>query len=314
MTLDAPPTLDRLIDVAAMTIHQAEVVRVNALTGEPTYGPTYTFVVGGNILARGLTINDLLVTYYLREAKTPQMDTVWQHARMYGYREAMMAYTRVYLPSHLASLFREIHQSENELRSLVAKGVDVSTIPILTPSGTRPTRPGAVERAALKVYGGDDVQQIYPYYFVVNPDAVGQTAARIHDILQRNNVPLQARDRAERLKQVSLATVRDIVHELPLLETDDGRWDRDGVVALLDATAETYGEDAFIYARAFEGENPGRRRVTGVLSGEEVAIVQATQKFVLALVYLGPATGPSAWYPTVVVPKDLPPHVFNPLT
>ena len=46
----------------------------------------YNLFVGGNKLGRGVTIKNLLVSYYGRHPKKPQADTVLQHARMYGYR------------------------------------------------------------------------------------------------------------------------------------------------------------------------------------------------------------------------------------
>ena len=99
-------------------------------TQRPPYGPRMNSLVGGNILGRGLTINDLLVTYYLRQARMSQMDTVLQHARMYGYRETFMAYTRVYLPRQLAVLFQEIHQAEQSLRDICQRQQGGETVPV----------------------------------------------------------------------------------------------------------------------------------------------------------------------------------------
>jgi Z1 domain-containing protein len=48
------------------------------------YGNGLNFLIGGNTLGRGIAIRDLLVTYYVREAKVSQIDTMHQHARMYG--------------------------------------------------------------------------------------------------------------------------------------------------------------------------------------------------------------------------------------
>jgi hypothetical protein len=45
----------------------------------------FNLFVGGNKLGRGVTIKNLLVSYYGRHPKKPQADTVLQHARMYGY-------------------------------------------------------------------------------------------------------------------------------------------------------------------------------------------------------------------------------------
>ena len=43
--------------------------------------------IGGNKLGRGVTIKNLLVSYYGRNPKRAKADTVLQHARMYGYRK-----------------------------------------------------------------------------------------------------------------------------------------------------------------------------------------------------------------------------------
>jgi len=310
---EGTPPLPRLLETAAEAIAQTEVVRVNAQTGEPAFGPAYNFVVGGNILARGLTIDDLLVTYYLREAKTPQMDTVWQHARMYGYRVELMPYTRVFLPSHLGTLFRKIHESEEILRGLVTDPEALSRIPILTPGRARPTRPGALESGALVVYGGGG-KQIFPYHLVTDPHQVGESAVQIADVLRRNEVPLGGTDpRRTRFKEVPLSVIADIVRIIPIRDDDDGRWDTEGVLALLDAAAGRYQGRGSLYARGFEpGDVPDRRRVTGVLSGPEVEMAQDEGRFVLALACVGSVNNPAAWYPTLVLPRDLPPHIFNP--
>jgi len=44
----------------------------------------YSIFVGGNKLGRGVTISNLIVSYYGRNPKRPNSDTVLQHARMYG--------------------------------------------------------------------------------------------------------------------------------------------------------------------------------------------------------------------------------------
>lgn len=314
-TLEArTPPLERLLTIAADGIAQAEVVRVNAQTGEPAFGPTYNFVVGGNILARGLTIDDLLVTYYLREAQTAQMDTVWQHARMYGYRRELMPFTRVYLPPHLGALFRQIHESEEELRVLLTDLEAVARIPILTPARARPTRPGAIETGVLRVYSSD-LSQIVPYYLATDPALIGDSATRIADVLRQNGVQFDARvPREQRFREVSIDVIRTLVEIIPVRDDDDGRWDTGCVLALLAATRDEYGANGALYARAFDpGDDPNRRRIRGVLSGPEVDMAQENRRFVLALTYAGEASAPRAWYPTLVLPRDLRPHVFNPL-
>ena len=55
------------------------------------------FFIGGSILDRGITIDNMLCFFYGRDPKKFQMDTVLQHARMYGARDKEdMACTRFF--------------------------------------------------------------------------------------------------------------------------------------------------------------------------------------------------------------------------
>jgi hypothetical protein len=137
-TLPNAPDLDTLLTGVPEAIRQAEYIRVNMETDVPRYGPRLNFLIGGNILGRGLTIDDLLVTYYVREAQVSQMDTVWQHARMYGYRQPLMPFTRVYLPARVAAMFRSIHESEEELRDVLRSEAAGEVVPSGLQQGRAP--------------------------------------------------------------------------------------------------------------------------------------------------------------------------------
>lgn len=78
----------------------------------------YNFFVGGNKLGRGVTIRNLLVSYYGRNPRRPNADTVLQHARMYGYRQRDAGVTRLFLPQQIAANFRSIHDMDDALRDL----------------------------------------------------------------------------------------------------------------------------------------------------------------------------------------------------
>jgi len=79
----------------------------------------FNIFVGGNKLGRGVTIKNLLISYYGRNPKTPKADTVLQHARMYGYRKKDLGVTRLFLPPSLAAHFKSIHEMEKSLRDLL---------------------------------------------------------------------------------------------------------------------------------------------------------------------------------------------------
>ncbi|MBW3196769.1 Z1 domain-containing protein [Marinobacter nauticus] len=78
--------------------------------GEPK---TY-IVVGGSVLARGLTIEGLMVSYFLRSAS--QYDTLLQMGRWFGYRPRYEDLPRIWTTEDLALRFRSLAGIEAEIR------------------------------------------------------------------------------------------------------------------------------------------------------------------------------------------------------
>jgi hypothetical protein len=307
------PSLATLLDVVADHLPQHEVVKVNASTGTPEYGPTFNFLVGGNILGRGVTIDDLLVTYYLRQAQVSQMDTVWQHGRMFGYRDALMPFTRVFLPRRLAQMFKGIHAAEEDLRVVLQTLEPGQPVPITVVPGTRPTRPNALESDVVHVYQAG--VQIFPQFVQADPAAVGSSADDVTDLLRALDVPLDEPTIRGRFREVDIDAMIRLAELVPVRADDDGRWNTGAVVAVLEALRPAYGDRGAVYVRRFADEidaaRAGERFRTGVLSGQgEVAAAKTLRRPVLALVYSGPAGAPRFWYPTLFLPEDSPTKVF----
>ena len=76
-------------------------------------------LVGGNKLSRGLTLEGLLVSYYVRRANA--YDTLLQMGRWFGYREDYVDLTRLYTTSVLADNFRDLATYEEELRQEIRR-------------------------------------------------------------------------------------------------------------------------------------------------------------------------------------------------
>jgi Z1 domain len=114
-----PPFTDILAKIA-FYIAGANIKIINATTNdEIKLDSVFNIFVGGNKLGRGVTIKNLLVSYYGRNPKTPRADTVLQHARMYGYRTGDLGVTRLFLPQRLSDHFKSIHEMEKSLRELL---------------------------------------------------------------------------------------------------------------------------------------------------------------------------------------------------
>lgn len=77
-------------------------------------GPKTYIVVGGSILARGLTLEGLMVSYFLRTAN--QYDTLLQMGRWFGFRPGYEDLPRIWMPSDLKLRFRALASVEQEIR------------------------------------------------------------------------------------------------------------------------------------------------------------------------------------------------------
>ena len=70
--------------------------------------------IGGDKLARGLTLKNLTVSYFLRTSS--MYDTLMQMGRWFGYRDGYLDLCRLYLPKPLADSFFHISTAGQELR------------------------------------------------------------------------------------------------------------------------------------------------------------------------------------------------------
>jgi len=78
-------------------------------------GKRHVIVIGGNILARGLTIEGLTVSYFVRASS--QFDTLMQMGRWFGYRPGYSDLPRIWMTPDLNAAFLDLVVLENEIRS-----------------------------------------------------------------------------------------------------------------------------------------------------------------------------------------------------
>jgi Z1 domain len=179
------PSFDTLRAIVSNYIVSREVLILNKNTtgDELNYSRYFNFLIGGNTLGRGLAIKNLLVTYYVREAKVTQMDTMYQHARMFGYRKPTLPYTRVFLPPQLYERFRQIFLSDEDLRVFIEKHKkSPETFPVRIAQDIRPTRSCILDARKINVLIPGS--QIYPNYPFFEAPAAQAITARVHAQLE----------------------------------------------------------------------------------------------------------------------------------
>jgi hypothetical protein len=305
-TVQNPPDPTALESDLARYLPGRSMLVVNAEQGgELRFDRRYNFLVGGNILGRGLTIDDLLVTYYLRQARVTQMDTMHQHARMYGYRQHLMPYTRVFLPQTLALRFHQIHEGEQALREMLTTDDTGRSIPVEVAGDLRPTRSNILDIGALGAYRPG--QQVYPVEPVHDAASLGNSVATLTRLVEDAFGGAVANNTFIR---VSIQLVKEMISAVRVQE-DDGDWNTQALVHVLDATAARYASRAYLYVRPF---HPTRTTLPGgAISGDEQGQAREQNAPVLFM-FKGVRGRPwqaDIWYPTLVFPMDMPAMVFN---
>jgi hypothetical protein len=155
-TAKSLPPIDNLV---VEIEHELRNIKPNVIDAsnpdkEPKYNPGMNnILIGGNRLGRGVTIDGLMVTYYGRDPKQKVMDTVHQHARMFGYRQELKDVTRLFLPKHILEDFRAIHEADEGMRQAI--GDDLSNIqlkPVWVGRKLKPTRSNVLNPAEIDAF------------------------------------------------------------------------------------------------------------------------------------------------------------------
>jgi hypothetical protein len=127
-------------------------------------------VIGGDKLSRGLTLEGLLVNYYLRTAN--MYDALMQMGRWFGYREKYIDLMRVFTTTELISRFAHISLAEYKMRE---EFENLCRTPNATPRsfGLKIlSHPEMTVSSPIKIRHGQEIR--------VSTDFSGQSADTLH--------------------------------------------------------------------------------------------------------------------------------------
>ncbi len=103
-----PNDADAITKYILINIGNKNIVTMNSDNADANYksatspAATFTIVIGGNIVSRGVTFDNLLSMYFTRDVKHKlQQDTYIQRARMFGSRGEYLQYFELTIPEAL---------------------------------------------------------------------------------------------------------------------------------------------------------------------------------------------------------------------
>lgn len=253
----------------------------------------YNLFVGGNKLGRGVTIKNLLVSYYGRNPRAPQADTVLQHVRMYGYRREDIGLLRLFLPRELHVVFRAINRMERGLRDLIARNPSEEFRGIYVESGLNPTRKNILAPSSIGVYSAGS---IYNPAQVLRDESVKAPTAtidkRLANIQNGTHVEMAIEDMQE-LIGLTRPDPKDAEHV----------WDPVAVQESLGQFAELHRHTTGVVYVARDRDLKAKRGESqGILSGGETNKVPKDKIALFLLRTKADAGTNAAWWPQIRFP------------
>ncbi|WP_414429414.1 Z1 domain-containing protein [Xanthomonas campestris] len=253
----------------------------------------YNLFVGGNKLGRGVTIKNLLVSYYGRHPKTPQADTVLQHARMYGYRRKDIGLLRLWLPPELHAVFSAINEMERSLRKLIADSPDEEFRGVYLQNGLQATRRTVLVPGALGVYTGGGT---YNPAQILRDDSSAKNTVKLDNLL--SNIG------DKEFVEFSIENLQELV----TLTSPDPRqsehvWDPIAVAEGLRQCADILEQESgYVYVDRERDLKERRRETQGVLSGGESGKVPSGRITIFMIRTKEFGDHHAAWWPQIRFP------------
>ncbi len=253
----------------------------------------YNLFVGGNKLGRGVTIKNLLVSYYGRNPKKPQADTVLQHARMYGYRREDIGLLRLFLPKELHLVFKAIHKMETSLRKLIAENPNEEFRGVYISNGVKATRRNILAPGSIGMYTGGSN---YNPSQVLRNNSVRTSTAKIDNLLEL----IANKDFAE----IPISKIKILIE---LVKQDESKsehvWNSRAISESLEQFAKIHGQSTgYVYVDRNRAVDADRRETAGILEGGEFRAVP-NDKIAIYMLRIRPRGGNNAtWWPQIRFP------------
>lgn len=196
--------------------------------------------IGGQILDRGITIQNLIGFYYGRNPQRSQQDTVLQHSRMYGGRsQEDLTVTRLYAPLSVYNRMRQIHELDAALRDAFLNGAHERGVYFMETDLSGQIIPCAPNKLlASEIYSLRPGRRLLPVGF--NTVAIARGAGRLQkldDLLHSYSSP--PHDKPVLVPVDAAIKMLDLAYENMVFEDEeDGAASRKALVAALEWLAK----------------------------------------------------------------------------
>ncbi len=185
----APVDFDEVLEMLPSVLSESRIIIDNATSRERLDyegQPVVAIAIGGNTLSRGLTLEGLAVSYFVRSVSA--YDSLLQMARWFGYRSGYEDLPRIWLTEELRGWFRHLATVETEIRRDIDRYMAGNDTPTSFAVRIR-THPSLLVTSAAKmadaveVYSAFGGRRIQTHFFDVSPSAVEDNLSALRGLI-----------------------------------------------------------------------------------------------------------------------------------
>lgn len=182
--------------------------------------------IGGDKLSRGLTLEGLSVSYYLRASR--MYDTLMQMGRWFGYRPGYEDVCRLYTTPDLRAWYREITEASDELRGELEEMAAQGATPIEYGLRVRTSPAGLSVTAANKMRRGERIRLSFSgtspetVLFDVRPGVLAGNRKALEGLINALGTPEREKEHGNLLWRGDLGDA--IAHFLENYRSDPMAW------------------------------------------------------------------------------------------
>lgn len=220
--------------------------------------------IGGNRLSRGLTLEGLCISFFIRPTSTH--DTLMQMSRWSGFREHHLDLVRVHVTADIFERFTGMIGVERELRDDLER-YEAQTeltpldfgVRVLRQEDTTPTRPGARRNVRTIDTGGTEEQSVFftGRFDFDDENKLEENLSALAEFVQELGAPRRVGGKEETIlwRDIGPEKIEQFIDELEYPE--QGTWPVDRILSHIERRVEAGGGELSSWRFAMIGLQAG---------------------------------------------------------
>lgn len=224
--------------------------------------------VGGNRLSRGLTLEGLCVSFFVRPTTTH--DTLMQMSRWFGFRRGFSDLARVHVTAEIAERFSGMVEVERQLRDDIERYEEQTEITpldfgvrVLQQHGMNPTRPLAMRNvrtlSAGTMAGGQKTPYTESFHFS-NSDILRNNLSQLATLLSQLEQPENIGNNAKNLLWRNIEPIPVMNFLRSLQYPEQSPWPIDEIIAHIEGRIDVTEDELSAWNLALIGLERGVKK------------------------------------------------------